>query len=108
MSGRHGLSPVALTDEAAQNKRRKEQKLEAEGAAADLVAVLGTPQGIRFAARLLAMCHVYETSYTSNEQAAMAFREGERNVGLQLINNILRDAPSSWPAVQNETLRGAQ
>ena len=108
MSGRHGLSPVALTDEAAQNKRRKEQKLADMAAAADLVGLLGTPRGVRFVARLLAMCHIYETSYTSNEQVAMAFREGERNVGLQLINNILRDAPSSWPAVQNETLRGAQ
>jgi hypothetical protein len=50
---------------------------------------------------LLSRCHVFTSSF--NPQAlAMAFAEGERNVGLQLVSDIMEIAPDSYVLMMRE------
>lgn len=52
----------------------------------DVRELLKTPQGRRFMWRYLGFCKVFETSFTGNSQTF--FNEGQRNVGLTMLNDI--------------------
>jgi len=55
-------------------------------------ALLQTEAGRLIAWSILADCHVFSSTYTGN--AAQAFLEGERNVGLKILNGqILPNGP---------------
>lgn len=58
----------------------------------DLVAVLGTPQGCRFIAGLIAGCGVIAPSFDARA-------EGRRSVGLDLLRRIREAAPGSYPLI---------
>ncbi|MBX9946074.1 MAG: hypothetical protein K2Y40_18510 [Reyranella sp.] len=68
--------------------RQKRHRLAAERADADLVWLMNQREGRRFVWRLLQLCHLYESSFTGT--SATFFREGERNVGLQVLADIVR------------------
>lgn len=52
----------------------------------DFLYVMRSKQGRRFIWRLLTWAHVFQTSFTGNSETF--FREGERNIGVKLINEI--------------------
>jgi len=68
--------------------RKREQELK------DLSDVLQTPYGRRFVWRYLEKCGVYRSSYTGNSETF--FREGERNIGLQLVTDIMDANPEMY------------
>lgn len=49
----------------------------------------------------LESCHVFASSYSSNPYDT-AFAEGERNVGLQLLNDIMSACPDRYTEMMNE------
>lgn len=49
----------------------------------------------------LESCHVFASSY-SPDALAMAFAEGERNIGLQLLNDILQACPENYILMMRE------
>jgi hypothetical protein len=59
----------------------------------DIGALLATRGGVRFFARLLAMCGVYRLSYVPGDTHATALNEGQRNIG----NTILADLSKAVP-----------
>ena len=63
----------------AAQRRRRIQRLR---------AVLELPQGRAFVRDLLERAGVFQLSYTPGDALAGAFREGGRNLGLQLIADI--------------------
>lgn len=71
------------------SKRREAERLDV------LRSVLGTTQGRRFVYDLLAQCHVHRSSF-STDVAAMAFAEGERNIGLWLEAQVTFAAPDQY------------
>jgi hypothetical protein len=50
---------------------------------------------------LLTRAHVFETSFSANPHI-VAFREGERNIGLQLLNDIMKTAPDAYSLMVKE------
>ena len=53
--------------------------------------------------KLLVTCDVYRLSYMSNESHAdMAFREGKRFIGLQLLADIRKAAPDNYELMLRE------
>ena len=69
------------------------EKLQAERDLNDTRWVLSMPQGRRFLYRLLAECGVYRSSFTGSSETF--FREGQRNVGLKLLEELeVADAES--------------
>ena len=57
----------------------------AERDSQDIAAVFSTREGRRFVARLLQYCGIYRSNWDAN-QHYMAFREGERAVGLAVLS----------------------
>lgn len=55
---------------------------------ADLGAIFSTREGARFFSALLDLCGVFRLSYQGEETHAMAFKEGARNVGLQVLSAL--------------------
>jgi hypothetical protein len=66
----------------------------------DVFFLLNHPQGRRFIWRYLGLCGVYRLSYTANSDTN--FREGERNIGLKLMNDIMDANPDAYLQMINE------
>lgn len=71
--------------------RQRRRRFAAEREDSDLVWLMNQREGRRFVWRLLKACHLYESSFTGDN--ATFFREGERNVGLQILADIVRLCP---------------
>jgi hypothetical protein len=56
--------------------------------------LLSEPEGRAYFYDLLVSCHVYSTSFATNA-LAMAFREGERSIGLKLGADIEEANPDA-------------
>ena len=87
-------------DHAHVSERQKKRRLRAERADADLLWLMTQREGRRFVWRLLQSCHLYETSFTGT--SATFFREGERNVGLQVLADITRLCPDLYARMVGE------
>jgi hypothetical protein len=72
-------------------ERQKRRRFAAGREDGDLVWLMNQREGRRFLWRLLQSCHLYETSFTGTN--ATFFREGERNVGLQVLLDVIRLCP---------------
>jgi hypothetical protein len=88
-------------DRAHVSERQKKRRLRAEQADADLLWLMNQSEGRRFVWRLLQSCHLYETSFTGT--SATFFREGERNVGLQVLADITRLCPDLYARMAGDT-----
>lgn len=58
--------------------------------------VLGTAAGRSWMYGLLERCHCFSTSFIAGAPDASAFREGERNIGLQILIDIQNAAPDFY------------
>ncbi len=56
---------------------------------------MSNKQGRRFMWRLLSRAGVYQSSFNTNN-AVMAFNEGNRNAGLQQLNEIMEACPERY------------
>jgi hypothetical protein len=90
----------------AQVRQRELKARRREKADRDVVAsLLSSPDGRAWAWAKLASTHIYETSFSS-DPIAMAFREGERNIGLQFLSEISRTSPESLILMMKERSDG--
>lgn len=73
----------------------EEERLAREKEQNDLRWVMSNKQGRRFIYRLLSEAGVYRLSFNTNN-AVMAFNEGGRNIGLNLLNNVMGSCPERY------------
>jgi len=73
------------------SERQKRRRLQHERHDADLIWLMCQREGRRFMWRLLQSCRLYETGLAGT--SAAFFREGERNVGLRVLADIVRLCP---------------
>jgi hypothetical protein len=66
-----------------------------------LAAFLGQPIARRWMWRLLEACHTFSTSFDDNPYRT-AFREGERNVGIRILADIMRNCPHQYSVMTQE------
>ena len=78
-------------------RRDKERAKRAE---ADLRWVLSDPRGRRFLWQLLGDAGIFRTSFTGNSETF--FREGMRNLGLQVFTKIHEVAPDLYLEMAQE------
>ena len=69
-------------------KAADKEKFSKEDEVKDLQEILALPAGKRFIWRYLEKCGVFQSSFTGNSETF--FREGERNIGLQLLDEVSR------------------
>lgn len=84
-------------DAAAAAKRRQERAQER----VDLERIMDEAWGRRFIWRQLERAGVFRSSFTG-EAISMAFREGERNVGLKLLADIHELCPGRYEVMMKE------
>ncbi len=83
------------------SERQKRRRLQNQREDDDLAWLMNQREGRRFMWRLLQSCHLYESSFTGT--SATFFREGERNVGLQVLADITRICPDHHARRAGET-----
>jgi len=85
-------------DVSERNARLKSRQRENDDAFLSLVA---TKQGRQWLFDHLAVCHIFVTTHRA-EPTASAFAEGERNVGLRLLGDIMRLSPHTFAQMLEE------
>ena len=90
------------------NKRRQEERQSDSKdnrvkQVEDVKLIMSTKEGRRFMWRLLDFSGVYRTSFTGNSETF--FKEGSRNVGLMLLNEIHEHCPESFITMLKEAKR---
>ena len=81
-----------------------EARLARDTEISDLQWLMGLKQGRRVMHRLLEKSGIYQTVWTG-EALSMAFREGQRNFGLYLMNELLQHCPKRLSEMQRENLK---
>lgn len=83
-------------DEAQVKKARKNAE-QIEALRLDVIKnVMQSAPGRNWLYSVLERCHCYSTSFISGAPDASAFREGERNIGLQILIDIQNAAPDLY------------
>jgi hypothetical protein len=88
-------------EKAAIQRRAKREHLAALTEEEDWQWLMEDIRGRRIVRRLLETTGVYRTSFTGNSETF--FREGSRNVGLQILNLVMSHAPSQHLPMMTET-----
>ena len=83
-----------LEEEAGASASEEEAKLRKLEDDADLEWLIADQRGRRFLRRHLATLGVLHPVFTG-EALSMAYREGERNAGLRLLNAVARVSPAA-------------
>lgn len=63
--------------------------------------LMATESGRRWVLDTLDACHIFSTSFAL-DAIAMSFSEGERNVGLRLLNDIMFACPDQYVQMMRE------
>lgn len=79
------------------------QDLLRENELEDLKSLLKTEVGRRFCWKLISSTHVFSSSFSPDNDRVTSFREGERNIGLMLIADIMEACPDRYIQMQRES-----
>ena len=90
-----------LGDPRSVSKRTKDLYRSSAARAEMYKAIMGLRQGRDFIAYYLERCHVNSPSF-SVEALKMAFLEGERNIGLQILADVTSAAPELYAQMLRE------
>ena len=52
-------------------------------------------------------CHMHQPSFTVDRSDLTALREGERNIGLRLLNQMERVCPDAWKKIVIEQMEAS-
>lgn len=63
--------------------------------------IMGSKEGRSWMYQTLTQCHVFQTSF-SHSSLDMAYSEGERNIGLRLINDVVAACPERYMEMMKE------
>jgi hypothetical protein len=72
----------------AQPKGRKQELIDVDN-------LMTTPAGARFIWRLLTISGVFRSSFSS-DPLVMAMNEGQRNIGLRLLSDVMEACPGKY------------
>lgn len=97
----HEIDPDNVADGKAVDEKRKRTKREDRERQDALRALMGTKQGRSWLWWLLEKCHVNHTSFDVNP-SLMAFREGERNIGLIVTAEAIAASPGLYLKMREE------
>src|SRR5262249_3948810 len=82
-------------------KAEKQEKLKEQQRHEIMATLMSLAPGRAWICDILEACHIFASSYTQSA-SAMAFAEGERNVGLRLLNDIMSSCPDQYVQMMKE------
>jgi hypothetical protein len=80
---------------------RQQDKEEHDSLMEDLSQILCTDGGRRYLWRLLSFCRVMDRSM-DRDSHVMAFREGQRDIGMRLMQDIYEAEPNAYELMRKE------
>lgn len=80
---------------------RQQDKEEHDALMQDLSDILCTDEGRRYLWRLLSFCRVMDRSM-DRDSHVMAFREGQRDIGMRLMQDIYEAKPNAYELMRKE------
>jgi hypothetical protein len=83
-------------DEKQVKKARKQAEFDHALKLDVIRSVMGSAPGRIWAYSILERCHCFSTSFIAGAPDASAFREGERNIGLQFLADIQEATPDLY------------
>jgi|WetSurMetagenome_2_1015567.scaffolds.fasta_scaffold00850_4 hypothetical protein len=89
---------VAAKRRSAGRKRKAEESV--------VYTIMSTQSGREWIHGLLSSCHCFSTSFTG-DSLSMAFKEGERNIGLMLTAQIMKASPDEFVTMLKEHNKNA-
>ena len=92
------MSQRNAADEQQVSNAKQKEKLQRERELNDLRFILSTDQGRRTMWRYLELCGVYKSSFTGSSETF--FLEGQRNIGLKIIADIMESDPEAYIKMQ--------
>jgi hypothetical protein len=93
------------SDEEQVKKAEKKEAFKANQNVDDMRFILSNAQGRRVLKKYLEACGVFRTSFSENVNQTL-FLEGQRNVGLMLLNDINAADPMAYVKMMNESKEG--
>lgn len=84
-----------MSNAAERNKARRERELE------DLLKVLSSPEGRRFVWRILSAAGIFRSSFAPDDRGT-SFREGQRDIGLMVLEDVMLRKPERFVQMQQE------
>ena len=91
---------VRPTSEEVVKKQQERDKKRIERRKNDLRKILSIPEGRRFYWELLTKAGVFRTSFTGT--STTYFNEGKREIGLQLLAELMEVKPEAFTQMQRE------
>ena len=79
----------------------KQAKLDERARLDTTRSLMASAAGRQWVYESLRDCHVFASSFSLNAQE-VAFKEGERNVGLRLLNDIMNASPDEYITMMRE------
>ena len=83
------------------DNKKSEERIDRQNEESDIKWLMSSKRGRRFIWRLLELAGVFRSSFNTNAMA-MSFSEGNRNYGLQLLNQIHTLCPELYPTMIKE------
>lgn len=84
------------------NQRKRRAKTRQADEDEVIRGLLGSFKGRAWYWKQLSACHIFEASWRQDGTDAMIFREGERNIGLRLLAQLMRASPESYVLMTQE------
>ena len=80
---------------------KKESKRKRDRELSDIRKIVAMPEGRRFIWRVLTRAGIYTPSFAV-EQSIMSFNEGKRNIGLFILEDLMRAKPEAFMQMSQE------
>lgn len=80
---------------------KRAAKLAEESRKTIVAQIMGSPIGRAYMHDRLLRCHVFATTFTDSARVS-AFAEGERNIGLQDLNDVMKFCPDQYVQMMRE------
>jgi hypothetical protein len=93
--------------ERVQQEDADRKRLLRETEIADVKWLMSSERGRRIIWRLLRTAGVFQLSFDQNAMK-MAFNEGQRNFGNQILDNVMKVCPEQFPAMLKEQQDGSR
>ena len=86
---------------------QQQDKEEHDALMEDLSQILCTDGGRRYLWRLLSFCRVMDRSM-DRDSLVMAFREGQRDIGMRLMQDIYEAEPNAYELMRKEHVKACE
>jgi hypothetical protein len=89
------MSEYNASDPRSIRRAARAAKAEESQSSSVIASLMSAPSGRSYIYRLLEKCHIFSSSF-STSPLSTAFAEGERNVGLQILGDLMRFVPDQY------------